>query len=65
MGSRAIAIYLVVPGGLPGTSGSPIYSGTVMLASQVDLGLELPLMALGEPVTTYPESQDRAPGLLY
>lgn len=40
-----------------------MYSGSAMLASQVDMGLEFPLTAttLGAPVTTNPEAQDTVP----
>lgn len=53
---------LQVLGGLPGTSGPPLYSGAAQLASRVNMDLEFPLTALGAPVTTYPEAQVRAPG---
>lgn len=61
--SRATATCLVGPGWPAWHLRGPFIHRAAMLAFQVDTGLEFPRIALGAPVTTYPEAQDRAPGL--
>lgn len=61
--SMATATCLVGPGWPAWPLRGPFIHRATMLAFQVDMGLEFPQIALGAPVTTYPEAQDRAPGL--